>query len=327
MGVLGFFRILILGGGVTLVMVVFNILQVLSLPLQLTTAGRVWVTKWSSFAAGVIWYLISSTFEKIHGMPITYSGDELPDGESAIFLPNHQGFSDFNLVNFVALRHKMLPNCKYFIKDSIKWMPFFGWGMYMMGMIFLKRNWDKDQGHVKSTFQFIKNNRIPVWLVSYLEGTRITPQKKEESQAFAKQRGLPVLENVLIPRTKGFIATVQELRGSHVTAVYDAVFAYRYKKTTLTKIPSLTRIYSGPLAPDYEVHVHVRRFPISSLPNDEAGLNKWVMERWMEKDKVLHRLNKSWTDGMEGLKNGGEWNQVWDHSQWANAVDSHRKAD
>ena len=28
---------------------------------------------------------------------------------------------------------------------SLKYIPFFGWGMWLMGMILIKRNWNKDQ--------------------------------------------------------------------------------------------------------------------------------------------------------------------------------------
>jgi lysophosphatidic acid acyltransferase/lysophosphatidylinositol acyltransferase len=31
-----------------------------------------------------------------------------------------------------------------FVKDSIKWVPGFGWGLKAIGAVFLKRNWLQD---------------------------------------------------------------------------------------------------------------------------------------------------------------------------------------
>jgi hypothetical protein len=45
----------------------------------------------------------------------------------------------------------------------------------------------------------------PFWVGIYPEGTRITPKKWKESITFAAEKGLPQLNNVLLPRTKGFV--------------------------------------------------------------------------------------------------------------------------
>lgn len=50
----------------------------------------------------------------------------------------------------------------------------------MMGFIFMRRNWADDKSHIEETFERIKTMRIPVWLVSFLEGTRIRPHKLKE---------------------------------------------------------------------------------------------------------------------------------------------------
>jgi len=39
-------------------------------------------------------------------------------------------------------------------------------------------------------------------------------QKSKNSQKFAAENGLPVLKNVLLPKTKGFHACLEALRGS-----------------------------------------------------------------------------------------------------------------
>jgi len=47
-----------------------------------------------------------------------------------------------------------------------------------------------------------------------------------QAQAFARQHNKPELSRVLLPRTKGFVSTIQGLRGSHVKHVYDLTLLY-----------------------------------------------------------------------------------------------------
>jgi hypothetical protein len=65
------------------------------------------------------------------------------------------------------------------------------------------------------------------------EGTRLRPETLEsvipsprgrlliaQSHGYAKKMDLPVYNNVLIPRTKGFVACVTQFRESHIKYVY-----------------------------------------------------------------------------------------------------------
>jgi hypothetical protein len=62
-------------------------------------------------------------------------------------------------------------------------------------------------------------------LVLFAEGTRFTPAKHAASIAFAEKSGLPPLKNLLLPRTKGFLATLQQIRGKF-PAIYCATLAF-----------------------------------------------------------------------------------------------------
>lgn len=48
----------------------------------------------------------------------------------------------------------------------------------------------------------------------HCEGTRFTPKKHQISMQVAESKGLPQLKYHLLPRTKGFYITVQNLRGT-----------------------------------------------------------------------------------------------------------------
>ncbi|CAG8786637.1 3201_t:CDS:2 [Cetraspora pellucida] len=269
-------------------------------------------------------------FERQHRGHITFSGDKIPSDESAIVISNHQSFSDFYMLHSVAIRRNMLPHVKYFAKDSLKYIPFFGFGMWLMGMIFIKRNWTRDESQLKKIFKTIKAYAAPIWIVNFVEGTRLTSRKLLESQRFAKERGLPILRNLLVPRTKGFVACVRQLRDAHVQYVYgiryyfyifltltqvednlesllylDFTIAYRHITQGFQFPPNLLQVHSySPLSPPWSFHVHVRRYAIKDLPQEDEKLSEWVRQIFVEKDALLEDMKTRWTqsDRLDGVK-------------------------
>jgi 1-acyl-sn-glycerol-3-phosphate acyltransferase len=108
------------------------------------------------------------------------------------------------------MRAGMLGRCRYFAKKALVYqIPIFGWSLWAVGMILVSRNWTSDQALIKDAFERVKENKHDCWIVLYPEGTRFTPRKTLESQAFARKHGKAELSRVLLPRTKGFVSTVQ----------------------------------------------------------------------------------------------------------------------
>ena len=103
------------------------------------------------------------------------------------------------------------------------------------------------------------------------------------SQSYADEQGLPRLEHLLLPRTKGFVATVQGL-GDHLDAVYDATIGYE------SGFPTLWQWAKGYVR---RVHLHVRRFPRGDLPQTDEELAQWLYTRYQEKDALLARYYES----------------------------------
>ncbi|CAG8589821.1 782_t:CDS:10 [Diversispora eburnea] len=210
-----------------------------------------------------------------HKAKITFSGDQIPSNESAIVISNHRSYSDFYMLHSVAMRRKMLPHVKYFAKDSLKYIPFFGFGMWLMGMIFIKRNWTEDENHLKKIFKAIKSYAAPIWIVNFVEGTRFR---------------FPVFQNLLFPRTKGFVACV------HFTIVYRHITRGLFP-------PNLFHVHGFPLlSPPWSFHVHVKRYAIEDLPRDEEKLTEWVRQKFIEKDALLEDMKLHWTKS-EKLQN------------------------
>ena len=59
----------------------------------------------------------------------------------------------------------------------------------------------------------------------FAEGTRYTPAKHAASVEFAQKTGLPALKHLLVPRTKGFVLSIEKLRGKF-PAVYCATMVF-----------------------------------------------------------------------------------------------------
>lgn len=77
---------------------------------------------------------------KLNGAKIIISGDKVPEGESAVVIANHVGWSDFYMIQALALKAKMLGYCRYFAKAQLKKVPLLGWGLMAMGMPLVTRN-------------------------------------------------------------------------------------------------------------------------------------------------------------------------------------------
>lgn len=229
------------------------------------------------WCAAQIWGWWAHMAEETNGIDVVFSGDPLPGPENALVLPNHQSISDVMVLLCLARRTGRIGDLKWFVKDPIKWIPGPGWGMHFLDCVYVKRDWTKDEGNIRRLFAKYREEDIPLALVSFLEGTRSTPTKQAEAVAYARARGLPEPKHVLVPRTKGFLATMLGLR-EHLDAIHDVTIRYP------GGVPSLAACFGAKVE---RIEVHFRRYPIETLPEAPEGLEAWVRARFQEKDAWL----------------------------------------
>lgn len=238
-----------------------------------------------------------------------FYGDKIPMRENAFVTMNHMTLLDWAFLFSIAGRRGRLGVLKFFAKKSVQYVPGFGWGLYLLDSLLVSRNWLADQNLINKTFSNLKKRKLPFWVVSFLEGTRKTPKKLAESQAFSKQRDLPVLRHVLLPRTKGFVATISQLR-VELDAVYDITYAYPKEADAGVVDCAMRRL------PD--LHFHVRRFPMADLPEDPAALAEWCTQLYVEKDALLEHFYTTGTfpdprpEGEWSLPYKHEYMKIWD---------------
>ncbi len=242
--------------------------------------------RYNSFWADTYWSYVVWLAKNLGGMRVNFVSDKLPEGENAVILSNHQSAVDIVVQLAFGKSFERLGDMKFFAKDALKYIPGPGWGMVFLDCIFMKRDWTRDRENVVRRLQGFKKAGAPIWVNLYPEGTRLKPSKLAAAQEFARAQNLPVPRHVLIPRVKGFLATVEGLEG-HVDAIYDLTIAYPNGRP-----PTLWQLLS---AQGNDVKVEIKRYPIGSLPKDQAGRSEWLMQLYRDKEPQLERLIHSFS--------------------------------
>ena len=254
-----------------------NFIQLLSLVvLPFSRKAFRAVNRW---CADTWWGFCVTGAELIYGVRVIFTGEDVPMRENALLISNHQQMPDIPAIMKFSKTKERLGDLKFFVKKQLKWVPGMGWGMQFLDCLFIDRDWASDSEQIRRTFDRLVNGRVPVYLVSFVEGTRLTLPKLEVAQAYARENGLTLPRHTLVPRSKGFSASVEGLR-SHIAAVYDLTIAYE------VGVPSLWQYLKGMV---HRIHVHVRRFPIEELPQSADDLRQWLLARWDEKNDLLEQ--------------------------------------
>ncbi|KAL6610454.1 hypothetical protein ACP70R_040423 [Stipagrostis hirtigluma subsp. patula] len=217
-------------------------------------------------------------FEKINKTRFIFSGESVPAKERVLLFCNHRTEVDWMYLWDLALRKGRLQCIKYILKKSLMKLPVFSWAFHIVEFIPVERKWEIDEPVIRSRLSELKKPKDPLWLAVFPEGTDYTEKKCIRSQEYAAEHGLPILKNVLLPKTKGFNCCLQELRSS-IDAVYDVTIAYKHRLPTF-----LDNVYG--IDPS-EVHIHIESIQVSDIPTSEPEVADWLIERFRLKDKLL----------------------------------------
>ncbi|RUO95839.1 hypothetical protein BC936DRAFT_143117 [Jimgerdemannia flammicorona] len=149
------------------------------------------------------------------------------------------------------------------------------------------RKWSADRPIIESNLQRSATKSQPLWLIVFPEGTVISESNRKKSKSFAEKNDLTDLTYSLLPRSTGLNLCTTTLTPS-VDYVYDLTIGYDGIKPgeIPEKVYTLRRIYFQGMYPK-RVHVHLRRFPLASLPTEDAAYATWLRDRWAEKDTLL----------------------------------------
>lgn len=217
---------------------------------------------------------------------------ELPGGLSTrnwyFVMANHQSWVDI-MVLFYTFTDR-IPFLKYFLKQELLYVPFWGQAMYALDFPFMKRYSKetlakhpelkgKDTETTRRSCE--KFRHTPVSVMNFLEGTRFTPAKHARQQS--------PYRHLLKPKAGGMAFTLSAL-GEQMHSLLDVTIVYP------DGIPTFMDFCSGRLR---RIVVRVRRREIPAeafhhdYENDAAFRERfqaWTAGLWREKDAEIDRL-------------------------------------
>ncbi|KAJ4504133.1 hypothetical protein HRR83_008626 [Exophiala dermatitidis] len=220
--------------------------------------------------------------------------------ERLVYIANHQVYTEWLYLWWIAYTSRMHGHIFIILKESLKYVPILGPGMMFYGFIFMARKWAADKPRLQHRLEKLKTRHSgpmsgsagldPMWLLIFPEGTNLSRNTKKVSSRWAEKQGIPDTRHVLLPRSTGLFFCLQQLQGT-VDWVYDCTIAYEGTPKG-GFAPEYFTIRSTYLQgrPPKCVNMHWRRFAMASIPlNDAKEFEKWLLERWREKDDLLER--------------------------------------
>lgn len=206
--------------------------------------------------------------------------------EHSLLVMNHAYEVDWLFGWMFCEKIGVLGNCKAYAKKVISYIPTIGWNWKFAEFVFLERSFDKDKEIISTQLNEIFDYPDPVWLLLNAEGTRFTKTKHEASVKFAKERNMAVLNHHLIPRTKGFTASLKMLK-KKCDSIMDVQLVFSKDEKVEPTIINLLRGKS------LTGHIYLRRIPMSEVPEDEEAAGKWLHELFVRKDKLQTSFHKT----------------------------------
>jgi len=237
------------------------------------------------------WVAVNTFNQKLfYQVDIQIEGlDNLSMREWYLVLCNHQTWVDILILQRVL--HGKIPFLKFFLKKELIYVPFLGIAWWALDFPFMKRHSQaflKKNPHLKG--EDIKTTRKscekfkykPVSIMSFIEGSRFTPQKHKKQQS--------PYQHLLKPKAGG-IGFVLDAMGDHLTKIVNITMVYP------DGIPSFYDFVCGRVK---HVKLHIDTSNVSAelkgdYFNDRAfkiSFQKHVNKMWVEKDTTFSMLSK-----------------------------------
>lgn len=248
----------------------------LTLPVSLSLFRKI-----NDLILQVFFKFMTGIVEVLFGVGVKISGDLKKVKGPCLIVLNHRTRFDWLFLWTFLARQGSLAVLKIILKDSLKKIPGFGWGLQTAQYIFLSRKWAQDKDTLTRNLAYFSSIDYPLQLLLFPEGTDLSPSNKLKSQQYAEKHDLPKYEFVLNPRTTGFVHCMKEMRKAKTPpCILDLSVAY------LGEIPqNESDILAGRWP--REIHYHSTLVPASELPESDQDLDQWLFQRWDAKEKQL----------------------------------------
>jgi 1-acyl-sn-glycerol-3-phosphate acyltransferase len=284
-----------LNGALTALMMILN--TVFWLPLILTAIILKFIpSAYTKKMANTILNFLVTTWISVNSLILGFtknirwnlSGlENLTMKKNYLVLSNHQSWSDILILQ--KLLNRKVPMLRFFIKQSLIWVPVLGLAWWALDYPFMKRHTKAEIARkphlagkdVEATRKACeKYKTIPVSVMNFVEGSRFTEKKRVEGQSRYK--------NLLNPRSggTGFVLTSM---GDYLSDILNVTIKYGENRR------SFWGFLSGRVK---EITVVVETIPVTEeLKGDfhsdqeyrERFIN-WLNKLWQEKDLLLEKI-------------------------------------
>ena len=203
---------------------------------------------------------------------------------------NHQSWVD--ILVLLRVFNRRIPYLKFFLKQSLIWVPLLGIGWWALDFPFMRRYSKeqiaknpalkgKDIEETRKSCEKFRHN--PVTIINFLEGTRFTPEKHAAQNSIYK--------HLLMPKAGGLAFTLSAMNGQ-LHSLLDVTIYYPEGR------PSYWDYACGKVN---VIRVDVRQH---SIPADMLGdyaeddvfrarFQAWVNQLWLDKDELLQEMQTS----------------------------------
>jgi 1-acyl-sn-glycerol-3-phosphate acyltransferase len=206
-----------------------------------------------------------------------------------LVVANHQSWVDVVVLQ-KDFNYK-IPMLKFFVKDTLKWVPLLGFAWWTLDCPFMKRysrkylekhpeKQGKDLLATKKACLKFKNR--PVSIMNFFEGTRFTDAKH-------KKQNSPY-QFLLKPKAGG-ISQIINAMNDQVRSILDVTIIYPEHKKTFWD-------YLSGKIKTIKVSVRELTIPQKFLSADlttnlqlQTAFREWLNERWHEKDRLIAHAN------------------------------------
>lgn len=213
--------------------------------------------------------------------------DGLRRDEWYMMVANHQSWVD--ILVLLRVFNRRIPYLKFFLKQSLIWVPFLGLAWWALEYPFMRRYSKaelarnpqlrgKDIEETRKSCEKFRHN--PVTIINFLEGTRFTPAKYAQQQSSYR--------HLLMPKAGGLAFTLSAMNGQ-LHALLDVTIYYPEGR------PSYWDYVCGRVR-DIRVHVLQRSIPADLLGDYtedaefRAHFQQWLNQLWLEKDQCLEQM-------------------------------------
>jgi len=231
-------------------------------------------------------YVIIESMGKINWEIDDLTKFNLSKNKNYLVISNHQSWID--ILALIKVFNLKIPYFRFFLKDSLKFIPFLGivwWGMdYPFMKRYTKKQIEENPSLKNENLNSAKKackkfEKIPVSVMNFLEGTRFTKEKYKKTKSPFK--------HLLKPRAGGISLVLSALK---LDSILNITIIYPNNKNI-----NFWKFIAGELN---HIIIKVEQLPITddligdyaNDPKYRENFQKWSNDLWIKKDNLISEV-------------------------------------